>query len=151
MAFDSIFASVSGELQFVAASIDNPRKLKDDAAAANYEPPLYVWDPQGISETEDIPYAGGQSNPKSFAMDAHSWDIGCWAATREGCEKMRLALITVMKQNLVGQNFRINASQWAYSDWARVGFILLVSVTFYAPQYAIEIPTTSGLGIQRTT
>jgi hypothetical protein len=144
MAFDAIYTSVATKLATVAPSTDNPRKLSDDAATANVTPPRYVWDPQNIREDFKHPLAGGNINPKAYGVDAHLWNIACWGATRADCERMRLALITALHGQLLGRNFALGVSSWDYEAWSRIGFVLVVQVTFFTAQVSVEIPDASA-------
>ena len=151
MPFSTIYTEVIDRLQYVADSTDNPRKLDDNSATADTAPPLYVWDPQGISETsDDIGLALGNQNPKAYALDAHLWTVACWGATRDDCERMRLALIRAMREAIGGKSYRVGNAQWGYADWARSGYVLAVPLTVYVPQVAVEIPDGAGTGIPET-
>lgn len=148
--FQTIYDTVTTTLQYVADSVDNPRKLSDDAATANTDPPLYVWEPVSIDDASDKGENFGTRNPRAYGYDAHNWNVGCWGATRSDCETLRLALIRAVREGVNVRNYVLGSAQWAYPEWSRVGYVLLVPVTVYLPQVAVEIPTAAGTGIPET-
>lgn len=148
MPFSTIYDAVTATLQYVAASVDNPRKLSSDSADADIVPPLYVWDPIGINDAPKRGEMTGSANPKGLGYDAHEWEVACWGATRADCERMRAALIRAMREEVgAGGNIEHGKAQWGYADWARNGYVLAVPLTVYLPLVAPEIPTATGTGI----
>lgn len=148
MPFSTHYTAITTALQYVAASVDNPRELSSDNATANINPPLYVWDPQSISDAGKRGELTGNSNPKGLGYDAHLWTVWCWGATRDDCERMRAALIRAVREELGGGgNISVGAAQWDYPDAARNGYVLAIPLTFYLPLVSVEIPTGAATGI----
>lgn len=142
MAFSSIYTSVSTKLATVAASVINPRSLSNDASAPNVEPPLYVWDPQSIALDNTIPLAGGNRNPKAWSTKAYIWDVACWGATLNDAERLYDTLLTALRTQLVGANFEVGTAAVTYPEWSRVGYVIVVPVTFFSAAVVVEIPDT---------
>jgi len=140
MAFAAIYTSVSTKLATVAPSIENPGKLSNDAGTANTEPPAYVWDPQSITLDDGTPHTGGNRNPKSYGTKAFLCDIACWGATLTDAERLYDALLTALRIQLVGKNYDVGRALFAEPSWSRVGFVLVVPVTFYSAAVVVEIP-----------
>lgn len=139
MALSAIYTSVSTKLATVAASLDNPRKLSNDAGTAHVAPPLYVWDPQSIALTEGN-FAGGNSNPKAWGQKTWLCDVACWGATLTDAERLYDALLTALRIQLVGKNFDVGTAQVAYPQWSKVGFVLVTPISFHYAAVAVEIP-----------
>jgi hypothetical protein len=145
MAFSSVITAIATQLQYVATTVTNPRKLGE----ANIRPPLYVWERQSI-ELADSDGLTKTRDLRQLGNDGHECVVHCWGATENDCESMRSALVVAIRTQLQGRNFKMGQARWEYPEWAGASYVLAQSVTFLVPLVAVEIPTEAGASIPST-
>jgi hypothetical protein len=146
VAFSEVITAIATELQYVASTVTDPRKVTPTTRLA---PPLYVWERQSVEEnaTEAVPK---DRLLRAIGVDSHVSTVHCWGATEDDAEWMRAALKTVLRNQLLGRNYRFGPAQWTVPEWTASGYVLSQQLTIWTPLVAVVIPTEEGTGIPGT-
>ena len=129
---------VAAALSTVAPVLDGRRFL-----AQNDVPPRYVWVRKRITP------AGGPSaigtNPPSLGDDLHVGEVHCWGTDEDDCERLRRALVTVVRRIVKGRNYELGDAVITEQDWATCGAVLTLTISIRLPLLKVNVPVVPTL------
>jgi len=131
--FKDVFKPLQDALGNVAPLLDGRRFV-----AQNDVPPRYVWIRKRISPAGGPGAVGG--NPRSLGDDLHVGEIHCWGTDEDDCERLRQALVTVIRRVVQGRNYELGDADITEQDWATCGAVLTMPISLRLPLLVARLP-----------
>lgn len=102
--------------------------------------PRYVW-LEDDGATYDGPGTTGGTT-KILHDRVQPVDVHIWGADRAQCELLEGALISALRQAVLGKNYSPKGARWLPSSDVTSGEVLVVRVTIQVPVPEIQLPLT---------
>ena len=131
--FKDVFAVIQANLATVAPMLDGRRFL-----AGNDVPPRYVWVRKRISPAGGPGAIGG--NPRSLGDDLHIGEIHCWGSDEDDCERLRQALVTIVRRAVQGRSYELGDADITEQDFATCGAVLTIPISLRLPLLVARLP-----------